>query len=55
MVQACHLSDLRGGGRRIETFKTELGMVVHDFNPSIQEAEAGRSLVHGQPSLQSTF
>ena len=31
-------------------------MVVHAFNPSTWEAEAGRSLcVQGQPGLQSQF
>ena len=31
-------------------------MVVHDFNPSTGEAEAGRSLwVQTQPGLQSEF
>jgi hypothetical protein len=30
-------------------------MVVHAFNPSTQEAEAGGSLSSGQPGLQSEF
>lgn len=47
VVLVHHLSDLRGGGRRIETFKTELGIVAHDFNSSTQEAETGRSLSSG--------
>ena len=34
----------------------ELGVVVHVFNPSTREAEAGGSLsVQGQPGLQSEF
>jgi hypothetical protein len=33
---------------------TPLGGVVHAFNPSTQEAEAGRG-VPGQPGLQSEF
>jgi hypothetical protein len=31
----------------------KLGVVVHTFNPSIQEAEAGGSQVQGQPGLHS--
>lgn len=34
----------------------KLGMVVHIFNPSTQEAEAGRYLwVQGRPGLHSQF
>ena len=34
--------------------KSQLDLIVHTFNPSTQEAEAGRSLcVQGQPGLHS--
>jgi hypothetical protein len=38
-------------GREREQLKAKLDMVVHTFNPSTQEAEAGGTQVGGQPGL----
>jgi hypothetical protein len=38
-----------------KNIKTEPGVVVHAFNPSTWEAEAGDFWVQGQPGLQSEF
>jgi hypothetical protein len=38
-------------GREREQLKAKLGVVVHAFNPSSQEAKAGGSQVGSQPGL----
>jgi hypothetical protein len=42
--------DSRGGSVSREM----MGMVVHAYNPSTGEVEAGRAIVQGQPGLGST-
>jgi hypothetical protein len=56
-IWAGHPQDLRHQGGVYKSVLTgqvlKLGMVVHTYNPSSQEAEGGESSVQGQPGLLS--